>query len=78
MDSTHGDSHSPSLPLEANDSTPGGAAAAMELIAELEDRLERTQAEKDRLQKDVDELCKQQVGQGLLGVAFGSSDAVAR
>jgi hypothetical protein len=50
----------------------------MELIAELEEQLERAHSEKERLQRDVDELCKQQVGQGLLGVAFGSSDAVAR
>lgn len=64
--------------LDTNQSAPGGAAAAMELIAELEERLEKAQAEKDRLQRDVDELCKQQVGQGLLGVAFGSSEAVAR
>ena len=78
MDSPNPGPGPSSLPPVASDSTPGGAAAAMELIAELEDRLERTQAEKDRLQRDVDELCKQQVGQGLLGVAFGSSDAVAR
>ncbi|GAQ81283.1 hypothetical protein KFL_000760120 [Klebsormidium nitens] len=63
---------------ETSHSAPGGAAAAMELIAELEERLEKAQAEKERLQRDVDELCKQQVGQGLLGVAFGSSEAVAR
>jgi hypothetical protein len=65
-------------PSEASVSSPNGAAAAMELIAELEEQLERAHSEKERLQRDVDELCKQQVGQGLLGVAFGSSDAVAR